>query len=78
LTRHLADKTLSPVEVLDACLSRIATINPAVNAVIALAEEDARAAARVAEAAIMRGERRGPLHGLPVLIKDTQDTAGLP
>ncbi len=77
LRRRLADKDLSPVELLDACLARIATVNPAVNAVITLAEEEARSAARAAEAAIMRGERLGPLHGLPVLIKDTQDTAGL-
>lgn len=65
------------MELLDACLARIAAVNPAVNAVVTLAEEQARAAARAAEAAIMRGESRGPLHGLPVLIKDTQDTAGL-
>jgi amidase len=73
----LADGTLSPVELLDACLSRIAAVNPAVNAVVALAEDEARSAARAAEAAITRGESLGPLHGLPVLIKDTQDTAGL-
>jgi amidase len=77
LTQLLADKALSPVELLDSCLSRITTVNPAVNAVVTLAEDQARAAARAAEAAIMRGESGGPLHGLPVLIKDTQDTAGL-
>ena len=77
LTRLLADKTLSPVELLDACLARIAAINPAVNAVVTLAEDEARSAARAAEAAIARGESLGPLHGLPILIKDTQDTAGL-
>jgi amidase len=77
LTRLLAAKTLSPVELLDSCLSRITAVNPAVNAVVTLAEDQARAAARAAEAAIMRGESLGPLHGLPVLIKDTQDTAGL-
>jgi amidase len=77
LSRLLADKALSPVELLDACLSRIAAVNPAVNAVVTLAEDEARSAARAAEAAITRGESLGPLHGLPVLIKDTQDTAGL-
>jgi amidase len=77
LSRRLADGSLSPVELVDACLSRIAAVNPAVNAVVTLAEEEARAAARAAEAAIRRGESRGPLHGLPILIKDTQDTAGL-
>jgi amidase len=73
----LAAKSISPVELLQACLSRIEAVNPAVNAVVALDEERALAAARAAEAAIMRDEDVGPLHGLPVLIKDTQDTAGL-
>src|SRR4051794_8164693 len=73
----LAKKSVSPVELLDACLSRIATVNHAVNAVVALDPERARAAARAAEAAIQRGDQLGPLHGLPVLIKDTQDTEGL-
>ena len=73
----MAGKSVSPVEVLDACLSRIATVNHAVNAVVALDTERARAAAQAAEAAIQRGGKLGPLHGLPVLIKDTQDTAGL-
>jgi Asp-tRNA(Asn)/Glu-tRNA(Gln) amidotransferase A subunit family amidase len=77
LTRLLADKSLSPLELLDSCLSRIAAVNPAVNAVVTLAEDQARAEARAAEAAIMSGEGRGPLHGLPVLIKDTQDTKGM-
>src|SRR4029077_2957775 len=77
LSRRLADGSLSPVELVDACLARIAAVNPAVNAVVTLAEEEARAAARAAETAIRRGESRGPLHGLPILIKDTQDTAGL-
>jgi amidase len=73
----LADRALSPVELLDACLSRIEAVNPAVNAVVTLGEDEARSAAKAAEAAIARGESLGPLHGLPVLIKDTQETAGL-
>jgi amidase len=77
LSRLLAEKTLSPVELLEACLSRIAAVNPAVNAVVTLDEDRARAAARAAEAAIMSHQEVGPLHGLPVLIKDTQDTANL-
>lgn len=77
LRRLLAARAISPVELLEACLSRIATINPAVNAVVTLDEPGARTAAKKAEAAILRGEDRGALHGLPVLIKDTQDTAGL-
>src|ERR1700749_83599 len=77
LMQLLKDRALSPVELLDACLARIAAVNPAVNAVVTLDEQGARAAAKAAEAEIARGEDRGPLHGLPVLIKDTQDTKGM-
>ncbi|MBR0950983.1 amidase [Bradyrhizobium canariense] len=77
LRRRLAAREISPVELLDSCLSRIAAVNPAVNAVVTLDEPGARAAAKEAEAAILRGEDHGTLHGLPVLIKDTQDTARL-
>ena len=52
-------------------------MNPAVNAVVTLDGDRARAAAHEAEAAVMRGGTLGPLHGLPVAIKDTEDTAGL-
>jgi amidase len=77
LRRMIAERTISPVELLDDCLSRISAINPAVNAVVTLDDCGARTAARTAEAAVMRGENVGALHGLPILIKDTQDTAGL-
>ncbi|CCE05442.1 putative amidase [Bradyrhizobium sp. STM 3843] len=77
LMQLLKSRALSPVELLDACLARIAALNPAINAVVTLDEEGARRAAKAAEAALLKGEDLGPLHGLPVLIKDTQDTAGL-
>jgi amidase len=77
LRRLMTDRKLSPVELVDACLSRIAAINPAVNAVVTLDEDRARTAAGLAELAFVRGEIRGPLQGIPILIKDTQDTAGL-
>ncbi len=77
LRAAIAAKTVSPVELLEACLARIAAVNPAVNAVVALDAERARRSAREAEAAVMAGGSLGPLHGLPVAIKDTQDTAGL-
>ena len=77
LRRLLDARAISPVELLDACLSRITATNAAVNAVVTLDEPGARAAAKEAEAAILRGGDHGALHGLPVLIKDTQDTAGL-
>jgi len=73
----MAERAISPVQIVDQCLARIAAVNPAVNAVVTLDENGARAAARTAEAAILRGDNLPALHGIPVLIKDTQDTAGL-
>src|SRR6201996_8621013 len=73
----IARKELSPVEVVEAHLDRIAAVNPKLNAIVTLAE-GARAAARQAEAAIMSGEKVGPLHGVPFTVKDAIDTAGVP
>lgn len=75
--RLIGRKALSPVELLESCLSRIEAVNPAINAMVALDTERARAAAKQAEAAVMRGEELGLLHGLPVGIKDLEETAGL-
>lgn len=70
-------RQLSPVELMDACIARIEAINPAVNAIAATDFERARDAAVEAEARVMRGEVLPPLHGLPLGVKDLQDTAGL-
>ena len=59
-----------------ACLDRIAAVNPRINAVVALAD-DSRDRARAADAALDRGDDVGPLHGVPMTIKDSLDTAGL-
>ncbi len=67
----------SPVEVLDAHLAVIERLNPQLNAFVTLVPEQARAAAQAAEAAAARGEALGPLHGLPVAIKDVTPTAGI-
>jgi Asp-tRNA(Asn)/Glu-tRNA(Gln) amidotransferase A subunit family amidase len=75
--RLIGRKALSPVELLESCLLRIEAVNPAVNAVVALDADRARAAAREAEAAVTRGDHLQPLHGLPVGIKDLEETAGL-
>ncbi|MBD0276198.1 MAG: amidase, partial [Acetobacteraceae bacterium] len=75
--RLIGRKALSPVELLESCLRRVEAVNPAVNAVVALDANRARAAAREAEAAVMRGDHLQPLHGLPVGIKDLEETAGL-
>ncbi len=77
LRRLIGTRRISPVELVQHCIRRIEAVNPAVNAVVATDFERGLDAARVAEAAVMRGERLGPLHGLPVGIKDLSDTAGL-
>ncbi len=70
-------RALSPVELLASCIGRIEATDHAINAMVARDFERARAAAKTAEAAVMRGERLGALHGLPVGIKDLTETAGL-
>jgi len=70
-------KKVSPVELTSACLTRIDRINPALNAFITVMAESARAQAREAEDAIQRGKWRGPLHGIPIALKDLFDTAGV-
>ena len=75
--RLIGRKTLSPVELLESCLQRIAATNEAVNAIVAMDEAAAREAARRAEAQVMSGDDLGLLHGLPIAVKDLQDVAGL-
>ena len=75
--RLIAARKLSPVEVLDAHLDRIAQLNPGLNAIVTLAADEARAAAKAAETAVRRGDGLGVLHGLPVVIKDVTETAGV-
>jgi amidase len=70
-------KAISPVELFDACRDRIERVDPALNAMVARDFERGREAARNAEAAVMRGEPLGPLHGLPVAVKDLVATEGL-
>lgn len=77
LRRLIATKAVSPVALLEDCLARIEAVNPVLNAVTATAIERARAEARAAERAVMEGAALGPLHGLPIGIKDLQETAGL-
>jgi Asp-tRNA(Asn)/Glu-tRNA(Gln) amidotransferase A subunit family amidase len=77
LAAAIRTKTLSPVEIIDAVLKRIEALNPHLNAFLAVDAEGARATARQAEAAVMRGETLGLLHGLPVSIKDLEPSLGL-
>src|SRR6266403_2879413 len=79
--REVADlirkKKVSPVELTTACLARIDRINPALNAFITITAEPALEQAREAEAEVQRGKWRGPLHGVPIALKDLFDTAGV-
>ena len=77
LRRLIGTRQLSPVELMDTCIARIEAVNPAINAICATDFDRARASAREAEAQVMRGVPLGPLHGLPLGVKDLQDTAGL-
>ena len=74
----IAARNLSPVELMEALLERIARLDPKLNAFIRLDADVAIHAARAAEAEIASGRQRGPLHGVPVGIKDIIDVAGLP
>lgn len=73
----IRDHLTSAVEMVDVYLARIARYNPSLNAIVTLDEEGALARAREADAALARGEVWGPLHGVPVTIKDSFATAGL-
>ena len=72
------ERQISPVELVDAHLAQIARHNPKINAFVTVLEEDARQAARKAEARVMRGDAPGLLHGVPVTVKDSFDMEGLP
>jgi len=75
--RLIGSRKLSPVELLESCLKRSADTNGAVNAVVAQDEELARKTAKDQEADVMVGRMLGPLHGLPVGIKDLEPVQGL-
>lgn len=70
-------KEVSPVELTEACLKEIERRNPELNAFITVTAESALAEARKAEAEIARGEWKGPLHGIPLAVKDLAETAGV-
>ena len=73
----LRRKDVSPVELTQACLARIDRYDREINAFITVTRDRALAAARETEAEIGRGARRGPLHGIPIALKDNIDTAGV-
>ncbi|HSJ97558.1 MAG TPA: amidase [Myxococcota bacterium] len=78
LAAALRRREIGSVELLDLTLARVARWNPALNAIVALDLEAARARARAADEATARGETWGLLHGLPITIKDSIEVAGMP
>jgi amidase len=75
--RRIGDGSLAAVDLIEACIGRIEAVDGAVNAMVTRAFERARSEAHAADAAVRRGEPLGALHGVPVAIKDIQDTAGI-
>ena len=76
LAGRIRNKEISPVEIMENCLSRIDEVNPALNCFCFVFADEAMARAREAEAAVMRGDDVGPLHGVPIAIKDFTPTKG--
>jgi aspartyl-tRNA(Asn)/glutamyl-tRNA(Gln) amidotransferase subunit A len=76
LSRELLARRLSPIEVVDAFLARIAAHEPKLHAYVAVHADSARLAARAAEAAIQSGHAVGPLHGIPIALKDLVEVEG--
>jgi len=75
--RLLKSRKLSPVELTRAFLTRIEQLDKTLNAYITVLPDRAMAEARAAEAALLRGDYRGPLHGIPIALKDLYDTQGI-
>ena len=78
LRRLIAGREISPVEVITACLARIEALEPTLHAFITVVGERALDEAKNAEAAVQRGDTLGPLHGVPVALKDEAWTADIP
>jgi amidase len=77
LSNAIRTKSVSSLEVVDACLRRIEEVNRDINALVTITADTARTAAREADAALARGVIYGPLHGVPMTIKDSHETAGV-
>jgi amidase len=77
LAQRIREKKVSSLEAVKACLARIAKVNPQLNAVVQLCAERALMEAKEADALMAKGKPKGPLHGVPMTIKDSFDTAGV-
>src|SRR5664280_1407947 len=76
LSAGIAARRFSPVDVVDACLARIAALEPKLHAFVAVHEREARLAAEGADKAIRAGHAVGPLHGIPIALKDLIEIEG--
>jgi aspartyl-tRNA(Asn)/glutamyl-tRNA(Gln) amidotransferase subunit A len=76
-SEQLRKRQVSPVDLTKDCLARIEKLNPILNAFITITADSALAQALKTEAEIQRGDWRGPLHGIPLAVKDLIDTAGI-
>ncbi len=77
LAEAIRNKKVSAADVVEVHLHRIEVVNPTLNAVVQIVHNRARAEAKAADQALARGEIRGPLHGVPITIKDSFDTQGI-
>jgi len=77
MAEQIREKKLSPVELVEAHLARIEQLNPKLNAFVQVDADGARRQARAAETAATRGEKVGPLHGVPLSVKSSIEVAGL-
>src|SRR4051812_14027523 len=76
IARQIKSGNLSAVEAVEAHIQRIEAVNPSLNAVVVTLFDEARTAASEADAARQQGARLGPLHGVPITIKESFDVAG--
>ena len=77
LAERIRERSVSPVEAVDAALARIDELNPRYNAYLTVCHDEARAGAKAAGQAITNGNELGPLHGVPVSVKDLLYTKGI-
>src|SRR5262245_759376 len=70
LTARLKSRSVSPVDIVDACLDRIASLNTKLHAFVEVYEKEARLAAEAADKSIRSGHAVGPVHGIPIALKD--------
>ena len=78
LAVEIRDRRVGCLELLDLYLTRAARHNPSLNAIVVWKVDQARERARAADAALARGERWGPLHGIPMTVKESFNVANLP